>query len=61
MDDEYLTVPEIVAILRVSKMTVYRLINKGEIVGVQIGGTKRVSKSAMNAYLAANQTKESHE
>ncbi|HEY1700790.1 MAG TPA: helix-turn-helix domain-containing protein [Trebonia sp.] len=40
--DEYLTVPEVAAILRVSKMTVYRMVHREDIRAVRVGRSFRV-------------------
>jgi excisionase family DNA binding protein len=50
--DRWLTIPQIVTLLPVSKMTVYRLVHKGELIGYRIGGSVRVRLSDLNAYLA---------
>lgn len=52
-DEEYLTVAEIATLLRVSKMTIHRLIDAGEIPGtIRVGRSIRVAHSAFQAYLA---------
>ena len=48
---KFLTVAEVAAIVRVSKMSVYRLIHSGELEAVQFGRSFRVSEEAVNAYL----------
>jgi excisionase family DNA binding protein len=40
--DEYLTVPEVASILRVSKMTVYRMVHREDIRAVRVGRSFRV-------------------
>lgn len=53
---EYLTVAEVAAVLRVSKMTVYRLVNTGYLEAARIGGprgTIRIPKKAPGEYLAS--------
>ena len=47
----FLTVAEVAAVLRVSKMSVYRLIHAGELEAVRFGRSFRVKESAVNAYL----------
>lgn len=50
----YLTVPEVAAILRVSKMTVYRMVHAaafGENGAIQTGRSFRISAAAVNDYL----------
>jgi excisionase family DNA binding protein len=45
------TVTEIAKQLRVSKMTVYRLIETGEIDSIRVGRTFRVTEESLRAYL----------
>ena len=45
------TVAEVATLLRVSKMSVYRLIHSGELEAVRFGRTFRVPNSAVDAYL----------
>ena len=40
------------AIVRLSKMSVYRLIHSGQLEAVQFGRSFRVSEKALDAYLA---------
>ncbi len=47
----FLTVAEVAALMRVSKMSVYRLIHAGELEAVRFGRSFRVPESAVNAYL----------
>lgn len=49
---KYLTVPEIAAELRVSKMTVYRLVNDRELPSIRIGRSVRVRRADLDHYLA---------
>lgn len=46
-----LTVAEVATMLRVSKMSVYRLIHSGELEAVRFGRTFRVPQPAVDAYL----------
>jgi excisionase family DNA binding protein len=48
----FLTVAEVAAIMRVSKMTVYRLVHGGELPAVQIGRSFRVPEKAVTEYLS---------
>jgi excisionase family DNA binding protein len=50
---KFLTVAEVASMMRVSKMTVYRLVHSGELPAVQIGRSFRVPESAVNDYLRA--------
>ena len=48
----FLTVAEVAATLRVSKMSVYRLIHGGSLEAVRFGRSFRVTEKALDAYLA---------
>ncbi|WP_372594415.1 helix-turn-helix domain-containing protein [Actinotalea sp.] len=50
----YLTVAEVAETMRVSKMTVYRLAQSGELPAVRVGRSYRVPIEALEAYLAAS-------
>ena len=47
----FLTVSEVAAVMRVSKMTVYRLIHAGQMPAVQFGRSYRVPESAVEPYI----------
>ena len=48
---KFLTVAEVAAVMRVSKMTVYRLVHSGELASVRVGRSFRVPERAVHAYL----------
>ena len=50
---KFLTVAEVAKLMRVSKMTVYRLVHSGELPAVQIGRSFRVPEQAVDEYLRA--------
>jgi excisionase family DNA binding protein len=52
----YLTVEEVAEVMRVSKMTVYRLLHSGELPGVRVGRSFRVPQDALDAYLRSSST-----
>jgi len=52
----FLTVTEVAAIMRVSKMTVYRLVHGGELVTVRVGRSFRVPEPAVRDYLTGART-----
>ena len=52
----FLTVTEVAAIMRVSKMTVYRLVHGGELAAVRVGRSFRVPEPAVRSYLAGART-----
>ena len=48
---KFLTVAEVAAMMRVSKMTVYRLVHSGELPAVQVGRSFRINEDDVNEYL----------
>lgn len=48
---KFLTVAEVAALMRVSKMTVYRLVHAGDLAAVRVGRSLRVPEQAVHAYL----------
>jgi excisionase family DNA binding protein len=50
-DVRFLTVAEVATIMRVSKMTVYRLVHSGELEAIRVGRSLRVPEQAVNTYL----------
>jgi excisionase family DNA binding protein len=55
---KFLTVAEVAAVMRVSRLTVYRLVHDGELASVRVGRSFRVPEHAVHAYLrgAFNET-----
>jgi excisionase family DNA binding protein len=47
----FLTVAEVAELMRVSRMTVYRLVHSGELAAVRVGRSYRVPEHVMHAYL----------
>ena len=47
----FLTVAEVADIMRVSKMTVYRLVHAGDLPAVRVGRSFRVNENAVTEYL----------
>ncbi len=47
----FLTVAEVATRMRVSKMTVYRLVHSGELEAVRVGRSFRVPEPAVDDYL----------
>ncbi|MCE0485770.1 helix-turn-helix domain-containing protein [Ornithinimicrobium sediminis] len=47
----FMTVAEVATLMRVSKMTVYRLVHSGELPAVRVGRSFRVPEQAVNDYL----------
>jgi excisionase family DNA binding protein len=52
----FLTVAEVAQSLRVSNMTVYRLISSGELPAVRVGKSYRLREEDVDAYLASRYT-----
>jgi excisionase family DNA binding protein len=48
---KFLTVAEVAAVMRVSKMTVYRLVHSGDLSAVRVGRSLRVPEDAVHEYL----------
>ena len=48
---KFLTVAEVAAMMRVSKMTVYRMVHAGELPAVRFGRSYRVPQNAVEAIL----------
>jgi len=52
-DVKFLTVAEVAGVMRVSKMTVYRMVHAGELPAVRVGRSFRVPEKAVHDYLRA--------
>ena len=50
----FLTIAEVAEIMRVSKMTVYRLVHAGEMPAVRVGRSFRVHEKAVEDYLGSS-------
>jgi excisionase family DNA binding protein len=48
---KFLTVAEVATVMRVSKMTVYRLVHAGELPAIRVGRSFRVPEQAVHDYL----------
>jgi excisionase family DNA binding protein len=53
-DVSFLTVAEVATKMRVSKMTVYRLVHNGELPAVRVGRSFRVPENAVQTYLRSS-------
>ena len=53
---QFLTVAEVASLMRVSKMTVYRLVHGGELAAVRVGRSFRVPEGAVREYLSGART-----
>ena len=54
----FLTVAEVASMMRVSNMTVYRLINAGTLNAVRIGKSYRIEEAEVDRYLREGTTAE---
>lgn len=52
-DVKFLTVAEVASVMRVSKMTVYRMVHSAELPAVRVGRSFRVPEKAVHDYLRA--------
>jgi excisionase family DNA binding protein len=52
----FVTVNEVAAMLRVSNMTVYRLVQAGQLPAVRIGRSYRIREEDVDRYLGAQYT-----
>jgi excisionase family DNA binding protein len=50
--DRLLTVGEVAALMRVSNMTVYRLIKAGQLAAIRVGKNYRIRESDVGLYLS---------
>ncbi len=50
----FLTVAEVASIMRVSKMTVYRMVHGGDLPAIRVGRSFRVPEDAVDAYLKSS-------
>lgn len=50
---QFVTVAEVADLMRVSKMTVYRMIHAGELPAMRVGKSFRVPQSAVTALIEA--------
>ena len=51
-EPEFMTVEELVKLLRVNRMTIYRILQRGDLPYYQIGKLKRFRRSDVEAFLA---------
>ncbi len=50
-DVKFLTVAEVASVMRVSKMTVYRMVHNGDLPAARVGRSFRVPEKAVHDYL----------
>jgi excisionase family DNA binding protein len=56
-DGWYLPTKEIAEVLRISSMTVYRLIEQGELAAVRVGRSWRITEGELARYIARQDSK----
>jgi excisionase family DNA binding protein len=56
MRSRYSTVAEVAGLLRVSNMTVYRLVQSGQLQAVRVGRSYRIREEDVDAFLAVRYT-----
>jgi len=59
-DVRFLTVAEVADMMRVSRMTVYRLVHSGELPAIRFGRSFRVPESAVEHVLQTATVREGH-
>ncbi|MDO4258050.1 MAG: helix-turn-helix domain-containing protein [Actinomycetaceae bacterium] len=57
----FMTVSEVADLMRVSRMTVYRLIHSGEMPAIRVGKSFRVPEAAVGQLIAAGLTEHTEE
>jgi excisionase family DNA binding protein len=57
VDERYLTLPEVAETLKVSRRTVYRWINNGDLDAYQFGREYRITESALKDFLEAHRAR----
>lgn len=53
---QFMTVAEVAALMRVSTMTVYRLIKAGDLAAVRVGKSYRITEDDVDIYIASRYT-----
>lgn len=51
---KFMTVAEVAALMRVSKMTVYRMVHGGDLPAMRVGRSFRVPEDAVHEYLRSS-------
>lgn len=51
MEQQLLTVPEVMAILRLGRCTVYDLIRSGRLESIKVGRSRRIPAAAIDAFV----------
>jgi excisionase family DNA binding protein len=56
--EEFFTVDEVAKTFKVTRATVYEWMRSGDLAYVQVGGRRRVTQSAMNAFIKEGKPEE---
>jgi excisionase family DNA binding protein len=59
--EEFYTVDEVAKMFKVTRTTVYEWMRSGALAYVQVGGRRRVTQSAINAFIKAGQPEDATE
>ena len=60
-DHEYLTVPELAALLRISRNLAYELVAQGELPSFRLGSRIRIPRDRLSNWLKRQQSGDAHE
>ena len=60
-DHEYLTVPEVAGLLRISRNLAYELLAQGELPSFRLGSRIRIPRDRLSNWLTSQQTGDDHE
>ena len=60
-DHEYLTVPEVAGLLRISRNLAYELVAQGELPSFRPGSRIRIPRDRLSNWLTSQQTGDAHE
>ena len=55
-EHKYLTAAEVASELRISRMTVTRLIQQGQLAAVRVGNSLRISRNELASFIVRNAT-----
>ena len=56
--DEFYTIDEVAKMFKVTRATVYEWMRSGDLAYVQVGGRRRITQSAINAFIKEGKTEE---
>lgn len=54
--DDFMTVGEVAELLRVSKMTIYRMVHSGEMLSIRLGRSFRLPRRSVDNYIRSSMT-----